>query len=315
MWNFIFALQFTNFFTGLNVNIGRHSRIVAGIEFDAHRRRLAYHTFEDSPDQPFAVSLRARRIEAADMLHIFRAHLPGQVRGISWFAPVLLRLADHDAAEDALLVRLKTEAMFAGFIYERSPSAGGFDGEDVDNILETGLEPGTLQILPLGKDIKFPTPPSGSGAAGDFLKAQLRGIAAGLGVSYEKMTGDLTGVNYSSIRAGEIDFRHRIEATQDQVLIPQALRPIWRRWITLEILAGRIAAPGFEDDPTPWLWASFIRPGWPWIDPEKEIRADVAAVEAGFKSRREAVTGRGRDLDNLDAEITADPNTLKKDAP
>ncbi|SFI08246.1 phage portal protein [Albimonas pacifica] len=297
----------------LHRDLGGGARIVAGIEFDGEGRRVAYHVFEDPLDQPFAAQLTPRRLPAADVLHVFRPVFPGQVRGLSWLAPILLRLSEHDAAEDALLVRLKTEAMFAGFIFEQGPGAGSFDGAETDGIMDTGLEPGTLQVLRPGQDIKFPTPPAGSGTAGEFLKAQLRGIAAGLGVTYEGLTADLSSVNYSSIRAGLIDFRRRMEAVQDQILIPQLLRPIWRRWLTLEVLEGREPAPGFEADPRPWLAAAFIRPGWPWVDPEKEIRAEAAAVEAGFKSRREVVAGRGRDLDQLDAEISADgPSPVAK---
>lgn len=291
----------------LHRDLGGGARIVAGVEFDAAGRRVAYHVFPDLPDLPLAVaSLTPTRVPASEILHVFRPQWPGQVRGLSWFAPVALRLADHDAAADALLVRPKVEAQFAGFIYEQGPGAGGFEGERSDGVLEAGMEPGSLHVLRPGQDIKFASPPSGSGAAGDFLRSQLRAIAAGLGLTYEALTGDLSGVNYSSIRAGAIDFRRRMEGVQEQVLIPQLLRPLWRRWLTLEVLSGRLPAPGFEASPADWLAAEFIRPGWPWVDPQNEIAADRLAVEAGFKSRREVVAGRGRELEALDAEIAAD---------
>jgi capsid protein len=43
-------------------------------------------------------------------------------------------------------------------------------------------------------------------------------LAAGVGLTYELLTGDLSQVNYSSIRAGLIEFRRRMEALQWQVL-------------------------------------------------------------------------------------------------
>ncbi len=44
-------------------------------------------------------------------------------------------------------------------------------------------------------------------------------------------------------------------------------------------------------------------PGWQWVDPQKEVNADIAAIGAGLKSREEVVAARGRDIDELDAEI------------
>ena len=49
----------------------------------------------------------------------------------------------------------------------------------------------------------------------------------------------------------------------------QALRPLYRRWITGEVLRGALAAPGFESDPEPWLAVRFMPPRNDWVDPRK----------------------------------------------
>ena len=41
-------------------------------------------------------ALEPSRVPAEDILHVFEPLVPGQVRGISRFAPVLLRLRDLD---------------------------------------------------------------------------------------------------------------------------------------------------------------------------------------------------------------------------
>ena len=43
-----------------------------------------------------------------------------------------------------------------------------------------------------------------------------------------------------------------------------------------------------------------------WVDPQKDVAAEVAAINAGLMSRRQAVAARGYDLEALDAEIAAD---------
>ena len=76
--------------------------------------------------------------------------------------------------------------------------------------------------------------------------------------------------------------------------------------MTTEILAGRIDAPGFEADPEAWLAASWLPPRNDWVDPAKDIQAEIAAIDAGLMSRRQAVAARGYDLEALDDEIAAD---------
>lgn len=120
------------------------------------------------------------------------------------------------------------------------------------------------------------------------------------------MTGDLSGVNYSSIRAGLVEFRRRVEAIQHNVIVFQMLRPIWRRWLMLEVLSGRLKLPGFERDPEPYFGVKWITPKTHWIDPSKDIDAEIAAINGGLMSRREAVAARGRDIEKMDAEIAAD---------
>ncbi len=69
-----------------------------------------------------------RRVSAEDVIHLFRLETPGQVRGISWFAPVLLRLADLDSWRDAQLVRQKIAAMLTAFVTTLDGTGVPFDG-------------------------------------------------------------------------------------------------------------------------------------------------------------------------------------------
>ena len=65
----------------------------------------------------------------------------------------------------------------------------------------------------------------------DCLRAELQAIAGSLDLSYEQLTGDLTGVNYSSIRAGLLELRRRHEEIQHGVICFQLNRPIWKRFV------------------------------------------------------------------------------------
>lgn len=287
--------------------LGGGARVVGGIEFDAAGRRVAVHLRQQDPTAVHDTHAASIRVPAADIVHLYRPLAPGQVRGISWLAPVLALLHEHDQFSDAALMSAKVQAMLCGFLVDQNGTATGspFDGVQAGSVLDTGLEPGTLRYLPPGWDVKFNTPAQMQQGA-EFAASQLRAIAAGLGVPEHLLTGDLSGANYSSLRAGMVAFRQRIEPVQHGVVVHQLVRPVWRRFVTTLILSGRISAPDFEADPEKWLSADFYPPPMAWVDPAKDAEATATMIAAGLKSRRQAVAELGYDVEALDAEIAAD---------
>lgn len=146
----------------------------------------------------------------------------------------------------------------------------------------------------------------------DFLRLTVRHIAAGLSVPYEILTGDLSQVNFSSIRAGLLEFRRRVEAIQNNVIIFQFCRPVWERWLTAAALSGEVDARGFARDPRAFMAAKWITPRKEFVDPLKDARAEIESINAGVMSRREAVAARGWDIEQLDAEISTDHQRAKR---
>lgn len=279
--------------------------VVAGIEFNAVGKRVAYHVLKARPTEVFASTYGTIRIPAEDMLHLMHPLGAGQVRGVSWLAPVLLRLSELDQLEDALAVGVKTAAMFAGFLVDQNGTGEPFDASDESGILTRGLEPGVLQRLPSGFDIRFSTPQQAQQTA-EFVAHQIRAIAAGLGVPAHLVSGDLREANYGSLRAGMVAFRQKLEGIQFGTIIPQLCGPIWERAVSALILRGDLPAADFEAAAPLWLAAEHYPPPMPWIDPAKDVAAIRDALEAGLMSRRQAVAERGFDIETLDAEIAAD---------
>lgn len=281
-------------------------RIVAGVEFDSAGRRIAYHALSDRRE--IAASFQTIRLPAEMVVHLFKPEVPGQARGVSWFAPVLLRAADADALNDAQLMRQKIASLLTGFVIEpngQPTSFGGAPSAD-GSAIDASLEPGTMKLLTPGQDVRFSDPAEIGSEAIEFIKITAREIAAGLGIPYEVMTGDLTSVNFSSIRAGLIEFRRRVEAIQHNVFVFRFCLPIWQRFVTIAALRGDIDARGFTRDPDAFMAVKWITPRREWVDPLKDARAEIEAINAGLMSRREAVASRGWDIEQLDEEIAAD---------
>jgi lambda family phage portal protein len=161
-----------------------------------------------------------------------------------------------------------------------------------------------IEYLEPGKDVKFASP-SASAGYGEYMRFQLHAIAAGVGLTYELLTGDLSQVNYSSIRAGLIEFRRRMEALQWQLLVPGLCQPVWRRFVEAAQAAGELP----QDVE---ITADWTAPRFEAVDPLKDIQADVLAVRAGVMTLKEAIARQGyepaqvlREIAQTNAELDA----------
>ena len=272
--------------------------VVQGVEFDALGRRRAYWLYPVHPGEVAMfrrAALASQPVPAASVLHLFDRLRPGQVRGVPWFAPVILKLRDLDDYDDAELVRKKIEACFAAFFTGSDDEETlGRASADTDGRRLESFEPGMIEYLAPGKDVKFATP-SHAGGYGEYMRVQLHAIAAGVGLTYELLTGDLSQVNYSSIRAGLLEFRRRMEALQWQLLVPGLCRPVWQRFVATAQAIGAL--------PEGTIDAEWTAPRFEAVDPLKDIQADILAVRAGLMTLREAIARQGYDPAHVLAEI------------
>lgn len=298
----------------MNQELASGNKVRAGIEFDRLGRRVAYHLYRSHPGDGALAPMSGSggndivRVPASEIIHLFRPLRPGQIRGEPWLARALIKLNELDQYDDAELVRKKTAAMFAGFITRLAPEDKlmGEGMEAAAGALLAGLEPGTMQLLEPGEDVKFSQPADVGASYAEFLRMQFRAVAAAMGITYEMLTGDLTQVNYSSIRAGLLEFRRRCEAIQHGVIVHQWCRPIWRAWMSQAVLEGALDLPDFARKQRHYLAAKWIPQGWQWVDPKKEFDAMLTAIRAGLLSRSEAIAAFGYDAEDIDREIAAD---------
>lgn len=275
------------------------ARIVGGVELDAAGRRRAFYVRENV-DQPLIFDYGLRRIDAVDVFHIFSPAAPGAQRGLSWLAPIASRLHLVDAIEDAILAKAQTAALFAGALYRPEGSAAGpLDAVVKDG--EAGLEPGAMITVPEGFQVSWSDPPDNGGAV-ELLKHAVRSVATGAGMSYPQLSADLADCNYSSIKFGTADFRRRVKTIRKTLMEGQFLNLAFKRFVTLEILNGRLPAEASAAVPA-WIWPTT----GDMIEPAKETQAAIDAIAAGLKSRPQVVAEWGRDVAELDAEIAADP--------
>ena len=154
-----------------------------------------------------------------------------------------------------------------------------------------------------GENVDFesfnPTHPSGNYAP--FIKATLRGIASGLGVSYNSLASDLEGVNFSSIRTGVLEERQHWKVIQSW-MIEHFCQPIYVEWLKFAIISKQLA-------PIPMnKLGKFIEPKWQprgfhWIDPLKDAKANLEELKMGVKSRSDILAEKGKDIEEVFNQI------------
>jgi lambda family phage portal protein len=258
---------------------------------------------------PGAPWLGSERVPAVDVLHVYRKRRPGQLRDVSWLAPILLRLRDLGDYEAALLMKAKIEACLAAVVTEEGdealtgPAAGLL--RDAQGRAVESFEPGMI-LYRRGMGSVEVVNPSGGGSHAAFARRALEAAAVGTGLTYDQVSGDLTQANYSSLRAGKIEFRRLCEQIQYGMLIPMLVRPIAERFHAQGALLGLWGAEMPEG-------VSHVPPAHEMIDPLKDTTALIAQVRAGFVPQPEAVGAFGYDF-RAAVEMIREANALLDDA-
>lgn len=285
--------------------------VITGIEYEPSGRRVAYWLFPVHPGEVAnyrRYSLVSQRVPADQVLHYYRKRRPTQARGVAELAVALMRLRDLADYEQAELVRKKIEACFAVFVRTDDDNArlGATEmarGSDGKSRANEKVSPGMIKYIGGAEEVTFGSP-NASGGYGEYTSAQLHAVAAGARTTYEKLTGDLSKVNYSSIRAGLIDYRSMVRQEQWLALVPMVLNPVSRVFQATALLAGaqREARAAF-------VWTM---PRWESQDPLKDIAAQKEEMRGTVTSLSEVIRGRGDDPDKVFEEIAKDRGKLKK---
>lgn len=278
---------------------GREVRF--GIERDEWQRPVAYwfknkhpgdYTFTGTADKGKI------RVPAEDVIHLFKQTRPGQTRGFPWFAPAIVRMHHLHGFEEAEVIKARAQASIMGFI--KSESDGLQDGIQ-DNQRVTNFEPGTIEHLLPGEDFTAFTPTSPGGQFEPFMRAMLRAVAAGIGVSYETLSRDYSQSNYSSSRLALLDDRDNWRTLQ-QWMIENFHQVVFEKWLDMAWASNQVDLPNYGGNEKLYRAVRFVPRGWSWVDPVKEVNAYKDAVRSGFMTVSDVLAASGQDFDEMVAQ-------------
>jgi capsid protein len=97
-----------------------------------------------------------------------------------------------------------------------------------------------------------------------------------------------------------------MEMLQVRILIFQFCRPVVRRWLDTAVLSGAIVIPDYLSQKRKYWRVKWHPQGWNYVDPVKDRIAEQMDIRNGVDSRTAVVARRGRDVEVVDKEQSAD---------
>ena len=302
-------------FLPYDLNTDRPAMIVQGVEVNGWSMPLAYRLLKRIPTDFYGVLTRVddtRRIEAEKMFHPKFTRRVNQVRGISVLHGVITRLDDIKNYEESERIAAQVAASMTGFIKKspdaRQPAPEGGETES----REFEMAPGMIfdDLLP-GEEIGTISSDRPNTGLGAFRDAMLKAAATGTGTNYSSISRNYDG-SYSSQRQSMIEALPGYEKMRNY-FIEVFIRPMYRDFMDMALLSGAIRVPAGINRDT--LYDVDIRGvSLPWIDPKKEVQADVIAIDNGLKARPDVIREHGGDPIEVNKQIELDDFEPKETA-
>jgi len=232
-----------------------------------------------------------------NVFHLYDVQRSGQTRGVPFFAPVLTYFKDLGEYAEAELVAARIAACFSLFITSEASmdvSVGGaYDRNPSGQLLES-LEPGMIKHLMPGESITSFNPQRPGASFEPFVDRILKAISAALGLPYELVAKDFSKTNYSSARAALLEARRYFKMRQEW-LSRKLCQPVWEMVLEEAYLRREINADTFYENKRYWTGASWIAPGWEWVDPLKEAQAAEVGLKNGIVTFSDIYAQEGKD--------------------
>lgn len=280
-------------------NAGNGHRIFMGVELDERGREVAYY-YRPTVDEVYYTGQR-ERLDASNIIHLYRKEFPAQIRGISMLASAVLELRQLDDYRTAELVHAQIGSAVMG-VWE-------WDGKNTDDILGSDeddagefvreIRPGIFPIAPRGYTAKFLQGAQPNSQFGVFVKSIMRSIANAVGISYNKATGDYESVNYSSLREAALEDRETYAELQ-RFLIENWKSIQYRDFVNALVILGRIPA---TDNLSDLARHQFFGRRFAWVDPQKEITAKEKEIALMITDPLTELESRGEDPDDVIARF------------
>lgn len=238
-----------------------------------------------------------------------------QIRGISPLSAAINAYRDLYEGMDYALAQMKIAQLFGLTFYREAAESittedDEIEGEETEGEtrriydVDFGKGPVILDMEP-GDRAEFLENKTPSTEFREFTNTAIGAALKALDLPFSFYDESFT--NYSGSRQALLQYEQSASKKRENLQILLNNLTAWR--LGLFILDGELKLPaGMRLGDLKWVW---IPIGIPWIDPLKEVRADVQAVNAGLASRTRILRRRGQDFDEVVEELAREKELLQ----
>jgi len=286
------------------------NEIRRGVEIDSNGRRVAYYFFTDHPNDlnPLRV-FDSERVPAPRVIPLFRQEGVDQVRGITWFAPVVTALWDLyeyqrceiNAAKVASYFIFLWKKEFPGDENAMSFADGDSTTQDLWGNPVEPLQPGIGLEGGPQDDLKVIQSSRPNADSVPWLKLLTQTMGVGLHCGYSKFTGDFAGKNFSSQRAEDLNDQRGFQPMRNWhawYIDCEVRRRAIRQAIAFDLLpipAGGITR--FNRNPNRFLACKFIPPAQGYVEPRVDVAASFDRIRYGLSTWEDELLSQGKTID------------------
>jgi lambda family phage portal protein len=291
-----------------------------GIVRDPAGREVAYLVWVQKPDNTFEqkrIPAFGARSKRRMVLHGYAPEYAGQGRGYSRLSHALQEFADLTDFTIAQVKKAVQQSNISLWVKPSAnkPSSDPFEGishpvtagpvaesvpaetsaESLDNAdgvtyhplpEATVTQPGQVGVFNLnsGESLESFKGSAPNDTFDRFVTSFINYLAASVGMPGEVLSMKF-GENYSASRGTLLLFWQVANIWRSE-MISDFLAPVYSEWLTGEIAAGRISAPGWQDPTLRQAWLSHTWYGAPMpnIDPLRTAKADETYVGLGAQT-------------------------------
>jgi len=301
------------FFGGEHIGDGNRKpsdekRLFDGVLVNDENKPTRYRFLPDPHDYSTSTD-----IPAEDIIHIYRPHRLGALRGMSWLAAAVSRIQDIREAMENELLAAKLNTKIGLTIESNDAQSIGLGSSRANKVLGNGEQynvdklfqgVGHIQLKP-GEKLNAHTFDRPNRNLPTFVEFLTRDIAYGIGVSPE-VIWSMAGLGGTASRAALQDadvFFGGVRLLLEQRFCVR----FWRYAIWHFIRSGELPWPGND-----WFRVAFVPPQKVSVDFGRDTAAMLKMLEAGYLSPRQYFNSFGQDVDEQTDDIIRGKARRKK---
>lgn len=254
------------------------------------------------------------------VIHLFRPTRAGQRRGAPLLAPIIEPLKQLGRYTDAELNAAVTSGLFAVFM-KMDPQAFQdlFSEDDQNDFVQRSMkwsgeiESGkAINLLP-GEEPITSNPGRPNAQFDPFVQSILVQIGMALGIPFEVLTQRFQS-SYTAAKGALLQAWRFFLGWRDW-LSTNLCQEVYLIWLSHEVAAGRIRAPGFFVSPLlrhAWSSCMWVGDGPGSIDPTKEVEAAEKRIALGISTgEAESILHDGVDWETKHARLVEEAAARK----